>query len=76
MVNNACNMCVEDGFRKTPTRGVVGTKLGVVCAKHAANGMINVVTKRCAHLDCSSMPRFGVDGNEKVDFVPHTRSRG
>ncbi|CAN0588106.1 unnamed protein product, partial [Ectocarpus sp. 12 AP-2014] len=38
------------------------------CGTHAVAGMVDVITKRCAHPGCPKQPSFGVPGTRKAEY--------
>ena len=48
--------CKEIGCKvKNATYGLINTKIGLFCANHKKDGMINVVHPRCQEIDCKSI---------------------
>ena len=55
------NQCSRDGCRKQPSFALPGMK-AARCRRHALDGEINVVSKRCRFGGCDLLASFGVDG--------------
>ncbi|CAN0446120.1 unnamed protein product, partial [Pylaiella littoralis] len=53
---------------KQPRYGVAGTKTAEFCSGHAKDGMVDVLSKRCAHLGCTKRPSYGVAGTQTAEF--------
>lgn len=51
MIDLANKKCAHRGCTELASFGVAGTKKREYCSGHAKEGMINVISKRCAHRD-------------------------
>lgn len=60
---------------KLPTYGNQTTKKREYCAKHALDGMVNVVNKLCENPACTKIPTYGVAGTKITRFcVQHAEA--
>ena len=64
------------GCRKQPSYGVYGSNKREFCFEHKRDGMVDLVSKRCAHLGCSKVPSYGVDGSKKKEFCAEHKRDG
>ncbi|CAM9817006.1 unnamed protein product, partial [Ectocarpus fasciculatus] len=52
-------ICQEPGCTTRASYGTKGSKKTRFCKTHAKHGMVDVVSKRCGHQGCTTIPSFG-----------------
>lgn len=65
---NVNNICAYVGCTKHASFDLVGTKKVQYGAQHAEDGMANVVSKKCVHVDRTKLPPFGMAGTRTKKF--------
>ena len=56
------------------SHGVEGSKMAELCAEHKKEGMVDVMSKRCAHPSCDKQPTYGVAGGKVAEVcVGHAK---
>ncbi|CAN0041340.1 unnamed protein product [Sphacelaria rigidula] len=55
---------------------MVSSRKAEFCAKHAREGMIQVVNKVCGNAGCSTRPSYGVVGSRKAEFCAKHAKQG
>lgn len=69
MVDVVSKRCAHRNCSKQPSLGMAGSGKAEMCAKHALDGMVSVVTrKKCDHPSCSKRPSYGMDGSKKAEM--------
>ncbi|CAN0534810.1 unnamed protein product [Ectocarpus sp. 12 AP-2014] len=46
------------------------------CKRHAKQGMVDVVHKKCGHPGCMKRPPFGETGSKEAEFCKRHAKRG
>ena len=66
--NKSCNFqdCV-----KQPSFNYDSIKLGLFCAKHKLDGMVNVIDKRCKYKDCTTIPSYNFKNENPLYCSKH-----
>lgn len=54
--------------RTTATHIIDGGGSGMCCKQHAADGMGNVLLKRCSHDTCMKLPSFNAEGSKQTIY--------
>lgn len=73
MIDVVTAKCEDCGLVK-PYYNYPGEASGRFCAKCQLSGMINVVSKTCEYLGCSSQPFFGIPGTKTGRFCAKHKS--
>ena len=67
--------CGSVGCRRKASHGFRGSRKLEFCVEHAADGMVNLRTKRCSRQGCFKIPTYGVEGSTHREFcAPHAPS--
>ena len=66
----------EDGCTNQTSYGVGGSKKPEFCAKHAKEGMIDVIRKKCCHPGCTTVASYGFGGKKKPEFCSKHAKEG
>lgn len=68
MVNVMGKHCTRDSCTRRPNFNFQGSKIGVYCKQHAAQGMVNVCYKHCSYDLCIRRASFSVEGSRTPVF--------
>ena len=52
---------------------VAGTSRREFCSRHATDGMVHLIKKKCAYQGCSTRASYGVMGTKTESSVPDMR---
>ncbi|CAN0546326.1 unnamed protein product, partial [Ectocarpus sp. 8 AP-2014] len=60
--------CQEASCTRRASYGKAGSKVLEFCSKHAKEGMVNLIRKRCGHPGCIKLPSYGTAGSKTREF--------
>ena len=53
-----------------------GSSYPEYCSRHAAEGMVDIVSKQCAHGACFKRPNYGLAGRTKAEYCAEHAADG
>ena len=56
-------------YKIIPIYNFEGQTKALFCKEHIEDGMVNIITKRCKHEKCKTIPNYNFDSKKKHYFA-------